>query len=124
MNGYLDNTFKPCDNITKGEMACAICKWKNIDLDLALDYNGTLSDIEGTWYEKYVKALYFLGYINGCDDNTFKGDDPIKRCEISVIFNKVLNIDVNSVSLAKENKYSDVTESDWYYKDVLASSMD
>ena len=74
MKGYGDSSFKPNENITRGEFAATICRYKNINLAVILNKNLPLTDLDDKWYENYAKALNVLGIVTGYEDNTFKGD--------------------------------------------------
>lgn len=120
MEGY-DGAFYPNENMTRAQFVTAICRFKNINLSAGLNIETNLTDIKGRWFENYARALSALGYIKGYNDNTFRGDSPITRAEACAIINRVMNINVNE---NKENVYTDVFENDWYYKDVISSSME
>lgn len=89
LNGYLDGTFKPENNITRAEFAKII-----VSATDTFDYLSTSAfrDVStDDWYYSYVSSAYKLGYITGYPDGSFHPDDKISRADICTIVNRVLN---------------------------------
>ena len=88
LNGYLDGTFKPENNITRAEFAKIIVSATN-----SFDHTATSSftDVSSEeWYYNYVSSAYKLGYITGYPDGSFHPEDNISRADICTIVNRVL----------------------------------
>ena len=80
LNGYLDGTFKPENNITRAEFAKII-----VSATDTYDFTATSSftDVsQDEWYYSYVSTAYKLGYITGYPDGSFHPDDNISRADI------------------------------------------
>ncbi len=92
IHGYIDKTFKPERNISRGEFLTILSRVYNWNLDYYagnptrfkdLNAFGTLSSIinYGTAY----------GYISGYPDGTFKPNNPISYKEVEIIMRRVQN---------------------------------
>lgn len=86
LNGYLDGTFKPENNITRAEFAKII-----VSATDTFDINATSSftDVpQDEWYYSYVSAAYKMGYITGYPDGSFNPDANISRADICTIVHR------------------------------------
>lgn len=45
---------------------------------------------EDAWYFKYVKHMYFNGYVKGTSDTTFEPDKPMTRAEVTTLLYRAL----------------------------------
>lgn len=80
----------------------------------------TFSDISSHWAKDYINTFAGAGYIYGYSDNTFKPDNNITRAEAVTIINNLL--DISPVAASDEVRtFSDLPESHWAYKIILAS---
>ena len=88
LNGYLDATFKPDNNITRAEFAKIIISATD---SLSTSATSSFSDVDSNhWSYSYISTAYKLGYITGYPDGTFKPDANITRADICTIVNRVL----------------------------------
>lgn len=78
--------------------------------------NISFSDINDHWAKKWIEKAVDLGFVSGYEDGTFKPDRTITRAEFSKLINGALQTEKKS-SL----NFSDVTSSDWFYKEVQKS---
>lgn len=88
LDGYLDGTFKPDNNITRAEFAKII-----VSATSTYDYTAasSFSDVsDSDWYYAYVSTAYKLGYIQGYPDGSFRPHDNITRADICTIVNRVV----------------------------------
>ncbi len=53
------------------------------------------SDVEGKWYERAALLMANVGFINGYEDGTFRGDQQITRQEIATIFYRIFLIEAD-----------------------------
>ena len=93
LNGYLDGTFKPDANITRGEFAKII-----VSATDTLDTSATssFSDVSSNdWYYYYVSSAYKEGFITGYPDGTFRPNDYITRADICTIVSRALGSPTN-----------------------------
>ena len=89
LNGYLDGTFRPDANITRGEFAKII-----ISATDTLDTTAVSSftDVpEDKWYYAYVSSALKNGYITGYPDGTFRPEANITRADICTIVYRCLD---------------------------------
>lgn len=85
INGYGDNTYRPDNDITRGEFAVIIVN----ALEKACGYNlgssTAFSDISGHFSEIYICKLVSCGIVNGFEDGTFRPDECITRGQAAII---------------------------------------
>ncbi|RVU54140.1 S-layer homology domain-containing protein [Anaerosphaera multitolerans] len=118
MEGYEDGSFKPEQNITRGEFTTVVSRYKELTGGEA-----PFKDIVGHWSEESIKSVYTKGWISGYEDGSFKPDKYISRAEVTSIVNKMEGRVIVEKELDKlSNKYSDLNKSDWYYYDMLEAS--
>ena len=85
--GYPDGTFKPDQNITRGELSKVINKIFNYtEADTEV-----FSDVDKTrdWYYNEVAIAKKAGYIKGYEDGTFRGENNMTREEACTILTRV-----------------------------------
>lgn len=88
LNGYLDGTFKPDANITRGEFAKIIVSATNT---LDASAKAEFTDVsESDWYNGYVASAYKEGFIKGYPDGTFRPNSYITRADICTIVSRCL----------------------------------
>ncbi len=88
LNGYLDGTFKPEANITRGEFAKIIVSATD---SLDASANASFTDVTtDDWYYYYVASAYQKGYIKGYEDGTFRPNANITRADICTIVYRAL----------------------------------
>lgn len=86
VNGYLDGTFKPKNNIIRSEFATMVYNYLKKSGDIEENYKSVdFRDTRGHWAKESIDAVANLGYIKGYPDKTFKPDEPISRAEVSSI---------------------------------------
>ncbi len=113
LNGYLDGSFKPDNNITRAEFAKIIVSATNT---LTPDATSSFKDVSSDdWYYSYVSTAYDKGYITGYPDGSFRPNDNITRADICTIVNRVLK------ASASENtkRFIDDSEIPSYAKDSV-----
>ncbi len=75
------------------------------------------SDVDSTTDEgKAISKMRQSGYIQGFEDGTFRPRATLTRAEFVTIVNKMYGY-----SVAVENIFNDVSESDWFFDEVLAA---
>ncbi len=82
INGYLDGTIRPDNEITRAEIAVILAKSlkleiKNTNVNAFKDYK-TIPE----WALSYVNQLNEKGIINGYEDGTFKPYNKVTRAEL------------------------------------------
>ncbi|MFZ3578292.1 S8 family serine peptidase [Virgibacillus sp. DJP39] len=90
ITGYPDNTFKPNESITRGEVAVVIQR----AFDLPMSETKAFSDVSSnSFFFKEINALYEAEIIEGYPNYEFLPNKEISRAEFSIILAKVLNKD-------------------------------
>ena len=76
-------------------------------------------DIRNHWAQSEIEKAYAERWVDGISDTEFAPDNLISRAEIAALMVKRFNIK----SRAYENKFSDISSTDWYepYISVLCS---
>ena len=113
LNGYLDGSFKPENNITRAEFAKIIVSaTDSLDPNAASSFKDVSSD---AWYYAYVSTAYAKGYITGYPDGSFKPNDNITRADICTIVNRVLKAKPSGIT----EKFKDDSDIPSYAKDSV-----
>lgn len=117
IDGYVDDTFKPDQQINRAEAAKLIAMWMMPSLSECTE--SAFSDVScGEWFGKYVMYLKLMAIIEGYEDGTFKPEASITRAEAlkMMLYAKGMSdLNVDGV----ENIFSDIAEGDWFYAAVL-----
>lgn len=86
INGYLDNTFKPDNLVTRAEFAAIVIKL----MDMKVEDNGELlfPDTYNHWGRPHINALYSKGLVSGYTDGTFGPQNNVTYAEaITILIN-------------------------------------
>jgi len=79
----------------------------------------SLKDIKGHWGEKAILKALDYGFVQGYEDGNFRPDKPVRRAEFVTMVNKALKLrEENTLKL----RYSDVKDSDWFFKEIQKAS--
>lgn len=120
VQGYPDGTFKPGQNVTRGEAAKMIADTFGFQTSNA---RSSFNDVNAdAWYYGSVSVLAKKGILNGYKDGSFKPNQPITRAEIAkIIVEAYETIDSED---AQSVQFSDVAKSAWYrgFVSALAAS--
>lgn len=103
LNGYLDGSFKPENNITRAEFAKIIVSATDTFDDSAVSAFNDVSNSD--WYYSYVSTAYRLGYITGYPDGSFRPNDNITRADICTIVNRVLKATPSNGTIFSDDKF-------------------
>ncbi len=86
IGGYNDGTFKPNDNITRGQ-AAKVAILASGD-ELLNPATATFTDVPvGSTFFRFVETAYANGMLNGYADQTFKPNDEVTRGQLSKVVN-------------------------------------
>lgn len=84
ISGYSDNTFRPGNPATRGQLSKIIVLAKN--WPLSNPANPSFSDVpRGSTYYAYVETARARGVINGYGDGTFRVGENITRAQLAKI---------------------------------------
>ena len=115
--GYEDGTVRPENNITRAESATIFYRLLKDDIQKQFRTNSNkFTDVnENAWFNTSVSTLTNMGIIGGYSDNTFRPNQYITRAEFITLMVGFFDTDTK----VGNNQFSDVFESDWYYKSVI-----
>ncbi len=89
INGYADGTFKPEGTITRGEFITMISR------AFLPEFSGEgkeFADVKADeWYYSYIMAALENKIVNGVSETEFLPNEKIRRCDMAVILNNLLN---------------------------------
>ncbi len=83
IQGYPDGTFKSANTITRAEFTAVITRFLNLtasvseDIAVVTAYADLNADPTLSWATGYVKLATDLKIIEGFEDGTFRGNDPV-----------------------------------------------
>ncbi|HVN67080.1 MAG TPA: PorV/PorQ family protein [Candidatus Sulfotelmatobacter sp.] len=84
MDGYEDGTFRPTQEITRGELAMLLVKAKGFTVDKQLKF--TFSDVPPqSETAPYISVAAEREYIQGFKDGTFHPEERVTRAEAAAI---------------------------------------
>ncbi|KPN95197.1 S-layer homology domain-containing protein [Lysinibacillus sp. ZYM-1] len=114
INGFQNGTFKPEQNLTRGQAAKIIAGV--LGLDTSNVSNPNFKDIPTTHlYFGAIAALKQEGIIDGYEDGTFRQDDFIQRNHVAKILENAFNL---KASNANSLPFTDVRA---HYKEAIAA---
>ncbi|MCD9024662.1 S-layer homology domain-containing protein [Cohnella silvisoli] len=120
LKGYTDDTFKPDQAITRGEMASIAARLLGgSDANGAGGNGGSLADIKGHWAQASIERVQAAGIIVGYGDGTFHPDDKLTRAQAVVIVNKLLGWKPQASEPAK---WTDVPAAHWAFDAIQEAS--
>ena len=115
--GDLDGKFNPYNNITRGEIVIVLGKvflnsigttgeamsaLSDVQFEEFLaqvaEYkvkagaSVKLTDVDGTWYERYAKLMACLGVVNGTSTGAFLGGNQITRVELASLYKEFVAV--------------------------------
>ncbi len=119
VKGLPDGSFGPERSITRAEFITMAARFFTVNT------TGTnpFADVAGHWAEKEILFAYSKGWVQGLPDGSFAPDQLITRAEAMRIINNVLDRKVDAAGMVEGAKqFSDVSESAWYYYDVMEAT--
>lgn len=106
IKGYIDNTFRPENSITRAEIAAILSRLSD-GYNENQNYASSFGDIKATaWYQNSVGFGSQKGIIKGYSDGTFKPDGSMTRAEFATVIARFKNL---SVANGSESKLSDIS---------------
>ena len=125
IKGYTDGTFRPESSITRGEFITMAVAFSNKGYQTA---SLTFSDLpKGAWYYKNIETAFVNKWISGYDDGSFRPENPVFRCEVATITNRMLgrNPDKDFIGSSSSVKsFTDLSKSHWAYFEIIEASTD
>ncbi|MFZ4451754.1 C40 family peptidase [Salibacterium aidingense] len=114
ISGYENSTFKPSDNITRGQAATLLMK--ALDLERTGKDTGFNDVSEGHTHATAIKSVNEAGLITGDDDGNFMPNEPMTRQQMAVVFYRAFDLEGTSY----DGSFADVGEEHRYSKHIQA----
>lgn len=116
IKGYPDGSFKPNAPITRAEFAAIATRFSKSTVDETASFTDVSKSF---WASKEIAKAEKLGWIKGDGDGKFRPNDNIKRYEVMIMVNRVLERAVDKEGICEDViQWSDNPEGKWYYYDV------
>lgn len=121
VGGYSDNTFRPEENVTRGQMAKFVVNGlgitKNVNCEKFTDVGADNK------FDEYITTLKCEGISKGYAGNEYHPADTITRGEaMSLIVRGMRKIEgAGYLEITKENKFVDIKEGDTHYESIMAA---
>lgn len=92
ISGYSDSTFRPAEDVTRGQAAKFIAGIMNLDTSSVVDPK--FSDVPKSHpFYKYIAALNKEGVIQGYGNNKFGVNDQLTRAQMAIIIGKAFGFE-------------------------------
>ena len=117
--GFEDGTFRPNDNMTRGQACTIFARLLLGTNEIPAGYTTRFTDVKkDKWYYNAIAYLDELAFFNQIKENTYKPEEPITRAEFVDLANK-------ASSLVGNNKvsFTDVPDDHMYYDAIMASAV-
>ena len=111
ISGYVDGTFKPTNQITRGEAAMILSREIDVAVDKVIHYDDVASN-----YFAYnaIQEVAAAGIITGRVQGKFNPTSPLTRAEMASIIDRMYKLTgTTAVS------FSDVTSNHWAYDSIM-----
>ncbi|MDD3012650.1 MAG: S-layer homology domain-containing protein [Candidatus Gastranaerophilales bacterium] len=109
ITGYLDNTFRPDNPVSRAEFATMMIKAINRENTPVISTCNFKDLSPSFWAYNNIQRAYSLGLISGFPGKLFKPNDYILKVEVIAILSKAIQSGLMSETEAREilNKYYD-----------------
>ncbi|MEH6943083.1 C40 family peptidase [Bacillus sp. JJ722] len=116
ISGYQDGTFRPNDNVTRGQAAAII----NRVLKHTATTDVSFQDVSSNHtFAKEIAAIKELGIINGFPDGTFRPNDIMTRAQMAAIVKNAFNLKQPNISSSNSDPvYSDVGPNNTFFEAI------
>lgn len=115
MSGYGNGKFGPDNSVTRAQIAQIFYRLlKDQNVKITVNFTDVAED---AWYAKAVNTLGSLGIVSGNGSGKFNPNRAISRAEFCALATRFAK-----VASTVENPFSDIKESDWYYKAVTTAA--
>ncbi|HIW35218.1 MAG TPA: S-layer homology domain-containing protein [Candidatus Paenibacillus intestinavium] len=106
-NGYLDDTFRPNEQVTRLQFAVLLARALNLTAPASSLIFTDQADIPA-WATNEIAAAVQLGILEGYGDNTFRPDRAINRAEMVVMLMRAYGHHDENTTLADFNDIADI----------------
>ena len=110
VSGFPDGTFKPNQEVTRGQAAKILAQVLKLDTENVTD-PGFKDVTKENQYYGAIAALVNAGIISGYEDKTFKPGNPLTRAHMAKIL--AIGFDLQE-EVVTANRFTDVSPTSWY----------
>lgn len=110
INGFADKTFRPNQDVTRGQTAQILAGVLGLNGENAPDPGFNDVKADNPFY-KAIAALYHAGIINGVTKETFQPNKPITRAEMSRMLTTAFELTENTTAASA---FTDVPLDKWF----------
>lgn len=111
ISGYPDGTFRPAENVTRGQAAKIIANV--LQLDTTNVKNPNFKDVpKSHQYYGHIAALVEADVISGYEDQTFKSNETMTRAHMSKMLSKGFSLKEPEPNF--KSPFTDVTSKHWF----------
>ncbi|MBQ8524167.1 MAG: S-layer homology domain-containing protein [Clostridia bacterium] len=86
MEGKAEGKFEPNSPMTRAELVTVLCRLSGDDADGKGETLSFADTKKSAWYADFVAWAAESGIVAGYEDNTFKPNAPVLRCELAKMF--------------------------------------
>lgn len=115
INGYNDYTFRPGEQITRGQAAAILNRILGLEAQLPTKFTDVSAENP---FASSIAAIQEAGIINGFNDQTFRPYQEMTRNEMAVIVERAFRLQPSNI--AADVFYSDVGPEHWAYASIIA----
>lgn len=120
--GYCDGTFRPGNEINRGEFADMISYCIDPEI-IEGNENISFSDIDDHWAKKEILKAVKAGFLSGFEDGTFRPDERITKAELVVSIAKGMQLSGGNVDRL-DAYYDDANNIPAIVKSAIANATD
>lgn len=98
INGYVDGSFKPNNNITRQEVAAIILRLEKLEPNSDVEMLNKFKDAGEIpeWSKGNIGAVVEKGYMRGTPENEFRALDQTSRAEVVTALDRVITRELTS----------------------------
>ncbi|MBI4734360.1 MAG: S-layer homology domain-containing protein [Rubrobacteridae bacterium] len=116
IGGYSDNTFRPTEEVTKGEFIKMVSA--AVGIGSASAYGNAFGDVsQSHWAWPYIEGAKAASVVDGDANGLFHPDEPINRAEAAKIAVKAFGVAEN----ISGNGFSDVPQQTWAFASIMTA---
>lgn len=108
ISGYTDGTFRPKNNITRGELATVLVKALGLEENKAAAEHFT--DVNGKWHQGYIGALFEKGIFVGKSETNFGAEDNVTRQELAALVIRIFGFQDIADKMTVELNFADASD--------------
>src|SRR3989339_13427 len=119
IEGYPDNTFRPEQPLTRGELAVLLVKAKGFGVDKSIKEDLFIDVDKDNWAAPYIKVALEKNYVSGYGDGKFKPWKVVDKAEAITVLTKFAGLIIPPT--VSSNPYSDVNKIHWAARYIIAA---